>query len=466
MAVHLLHYSDVETALDEPEQCGALAGTLAALADDDTVRLGSGDNTAPGALSLATTGRIALSFFEAVDPDADTFGNHDFDFGPETARELAEDAPQQYLCANAVVDGERFAAEATRPSTLVEAGTETLGVVGVSHPKTAVMNPAAEGVEFEDPIPHVRREASRLREAGADYVVVTSHCGQVDEEIAAETDVDAIVGGHVHDVHESVVDGTAVVRPGRAGRYVSEVVIDGDGDARTAIHQVDDGHVDRDVVRTLREARAEHGLDEVVTIVEEPIQRTEEAATTAGSRLGNLVVDALRWKTGADVALSPPGGIRSGEPLSGEITVADIVSLSPYDDELAVVELSGEQLREAFVAVPFGYHDEGHPDQFCTHVSGARLVWDDEAGELLEATVDGEPIDHDGTYTIAVDDYLVDTDHVNDAFDEGDVVERHGVAREAIVEFAREVDLDGGFERRVERPVLQRREVNFSPDAE
>ncbi|SDJ36310.1 2',3'-cyclic-nucleotide 2'-phosphodiesterase/5'-or 3'-nucleotidase, 5'-nucleotidase family [Halovenus aranensis] len=452
MTVRLLHYSDLETALDEPEQCGALAGTIAALRDEETVLVGSGDNTAPGALSLETTGRIAVSFFELVEPDADTFGNHDFDFGSDTARELADAAPQEWLCANATVDGERFADAETEPSTLVEAGAEQVGIVGVAHPKTDVMNPAAEDVTFEDPVQAVRQEANRLREAGADYVVVISHCGRTDERIAAETDVDAVVGGHVHDVHEAVVEGTAVVRPGRAGRYVSEVVL-GD-DARTAVHQVDDGHVDDDVVALLREKHSEYGLDEVVTTVETPIPRTEEAATTAGSTIGSLVTDALRWKTGADVALSPPGGIRSGDPLVGDVTVSDIISLSPYEDELALVELSGERLREAFVAVPFGYHDDGFPDRHCSHVSGARLRWDDEVGELVEATVDGEPLDPDETYTLAADDYVIETNHVNDAFGEDDVIERYGLGRDAIVEFAREVGFDGETTRRVERPRL------------
>ncbi len=453
MAVHLLHYSDMETALDEPEQCGALVGTLDALADEDTVLVGTGDNTAPGALSIATKGRAALSFFETVEPDVDTFGNHDFDFGPETARELARRAPQQWLCANATVDGNRFASGVSQPSTVVEAGDDRVGIIGVAHPKTAVMNPAAEGVEFEDPVPHVRREAEKLREEGADFVVVASHCGRIDERIARETDVDAVLGGHVHDVYENVVDGTAIVRPGRAGRYVSEVVLD--GTATTAVHQVDDGHVDRTVVRKLRQELADHDLDEVVTTVETPIPRTEEAATTAGSRIGNLVTDALRWKADADVALSPPGGIRSGDPLEGEITVADIIGLSPYEDELAEVELSGERLRDAFVAVPFGYHSDDYPDRHCSHVSGIHLVWDDDAGELLDATVGGEPIDPDETYAIAVDDYMIETDHVNDVFDADDVIERHGLGRDALVEFAREVGFNGGFEQRVERPRLE-----------
>jgi 2',3'-cyclic-nucleotide 2'-phosphodiesterase (5'-nucleotidase family) len=452
MSVTILHYSDVETALDEPEQCGALAGTLDALRDDDTIVLGSGDNTAPGALSLATDGAIALSFFDAVEPAADTFGNHDFDFGHETAAQLAADAPQPWLCANAKIGDERFADDATEPRTLVDAGDTSVGIIGVAHPKTGVMNPAAEAVSFEDPVPLVRRHASALRRAGAEYVVVTSHCGSIDEKIARETDVDAIVGGHIHDVYEGIIDGTAVVRPGRAGRYVSEVVL-GD-DPQTAIHSVDDGHVDESLTGTLTEALTAHGLNEVATTVDDPIERTEDAATVSGSRLGNLVTDALRWKADADVALSPPGGIRSGDPLSGEITVADIVSLSPYEDDLAVVELSGDQLRDAFIAVPLGYHNDDFPERYSSHVSGAHFVWDDEAGEVVELTVDGSPVDPQEQYRVAVADYLVHTDHVNDAFDEDDVVERCGLARDAIVDFARAVGFSGGFERRVKRPAL------------
>jgi 2',3'-cyclic-nucleotide 2'-phosphodiesterase (5'-nucleotidase family) len=146
--------------------------------------------------------------------------------------------------------------------------------------------------------------------------------------------------------------------------------------------------------------------------------------------------------------------MRAGEPLVGEVTVADLVALTPYEDDLVVVELSGERLREAFVGVPFGYHDDGYPDTHCSHVSGASVVWDDAAGELLNATVGGRPIDAHETYTVATADYLVETDHVNEAFGPEDVVSSHGLAREAIVEYARAEGLDPSLEGRISRPEL------------
>jgi len=454
MVVRILHYSDLETVLDDPERSAALAGTIAARRGEDSVLIGSGDNTAPGALSLATDGRAALRFFRAVDPDADTFGNHDFDFGSGTARELAAEAPQPWLCANAERDGGRFAADATKPGRLVEADGSLVGIVGVAHPRTDEINPAANGIRFTDPVPAIRAEAAALRERGADRVVVASHCGRNDERIARETDVDAVLGGHVHDVHTATIDGTAVVRPGRAGRYVSEVTLG--GEPEIAVHEVTDRHVDGELAGALRELLATHGLDEVVATAQEAIPRTEESVTVAESQVGNLVADALRWRAEADVAISPPGAVRAGDPIAGEVTVADLLGLTPYDDDLVVVELPGDRLREAFVAVPFGYHDGGHPDRYCSHVSGCRVVWDDVTGELRDASVGGEPIDPDGRYTIAVADYMVETDHVNAAFGEDDVVERHGLANQAIVDYAREVGIQPSIEGRIERPGLDR----------
>jgi 2',3'-cyclic-nucleotide 2'-phosphodiesterase (5'-nucleotidase family) len=451
VSVHLLHYSDLETAIDSPGQCARLAGEIAARRGPETLVVGSGDNTAPGALSLATEGAAAAEFFRAVDPDADTFGNHEFDFGPGRARELAGMAPQPWLCANATVDGERFAADETRPHRLVDAG-EPVGVVGVAHPRTDEINPGAEGVTFHDPVPVVRERAATLRSAGATAVVVVSHCGYNDETIAAETDVDAVLGGHVHDIYTDIIEGTAVVRPGRGGQAFAELRL---GEEPTVtVHEVGDDHVDESLATGLRDLMAAHGLDRTVATVDEPISRTEAATTVAESPIGNVVVDAFRWQSGADIALSPPGAIRSGDPLHGDVTVADLVALTPYDDDLLVVELTGERLREAFVAVPFGYHNDGHPEEFCSHVSGATVVWDDDAGELVHAAVDGDPVATDRSYTLAVPEYLVETNHVNDAFGPADVVDRYGLARDAIVAFARERGLDPRLDGRIRRPAL------------
>ena len=453
MSLRLLHYSDLETALDDPERCARLAGTLAARRDGDTVVIGTGDNTAPGALSLATEGRAALEFFRTVSPDVDTFGNHDFDFGPEVARRNAGDAPQAWLCANATRDGERFAADVgVEPGAVVETDDYRVGVVGVAHPETVGINPAAEGVTFSDPVPAVREEAAALRERGVDRVVVASHCGNGDARIARETDVDVVLGGHVHDVHVETVDDTLTVRPGRGGTYVAEVEFE--PSTAATVREVDDGHRDDDLAAALRDTLARHGLDETVATVADPVELTEESVMAAESRAGNFVADALRWGAGADVAISPAGALRADGALDGDVTAAQVINLTPYEDDLAVVSLSGDRLLDALAELPLGYHLDDFPPRYCSHVSGARVVWDDGDGVLRAATVGGEPVDPDREYTLTVADYLIETDHVSSAYGEGDVVRRCGVAHEAVVDYAREHGIAPEVEGRIERPAL------------
>src|SRR6056297_535602 len=114
MAPRLLHYSDVENVYDSPERVGRLAGLLRDLRAEspaETILAGSGDNTSPGVLALVADGAQALDFYEVVEPDVATFGNHEFDHGLPALRRLVRESPQQWVSANVWADreaGERF----------------------------------------------------------------------------------------------------------------------------------------------------------------------------------------------------------------------------------------------------------------------------------------------------------------------------------------------------------------------
>lgn len=133
MTAQILHYADVENAYDTPERVGRLAGAITTLHDDATVLTGGGDNTAPGVLSLVCDGEQAQDFYKAVKPVVDVYGNHDFDNGFDAARRTAREFPGTWLNANAILNGDRFAAAATTPTTIVEAG-DTPSALSASPP--------------------------------------------------------------------------------------------------------------------------------------------------------------------------------------------------------------------------------------------------------------------------------------------------------------------------------------------
>lgn len=450
MSLRLLHYADIENAYDDPERIGRLAGLIGSLRDEETVVCGAGDNTAPGVLSLVTQGRQALDFFRTVEPDAEVFGNHDFDYGIDTARAHASDSPQPWLCANVFADDERFAAEAgTLAHTVVEAGGHRVGLIGVTTPDTPVMTPEAGELDFTNPVSAATASATRLPD-DIDALVVLSHCGD-DTDLAVALGADAILGGHDHNEHTARVDGTLLARPGANGRWLLEVEFG--GEPTVTRHAVADGPLNERVAAALRARMAETGLTETVATLDHPLVVDDRARMGGESRVGNFVTDALRWRTDSDVAMLR-AGIRENDPLSGSVTAADLIGVLPFDNDLCVLRLTGEQLLESFRELSVSYRYPDAPDWWFGHVSGATVVWDDRENRLMEARVGSGRVDSDETYTVGVDAHHVESTHLFSAFDESDVVRTAGKAYEALVEYAREHGIHPEIEGRIRRPAF------------
>lgn len=452
MDLRLLQYADVETAYDDPERIGRLAGLIDELRDSGTVVCGAGDNTGPGVLSVVTEGRQALDFFRRVDPAVETFGNHDFDHGVAALLRIVEKSPQTWVCANAVRDGTPFAAtEGVVPWTVLERDGHRVGIVGIAHPETAELNPNAAGVEFTAPLPAVERSVDALRDEGVDRIVVVSHLGD-DTEIARSVDVDVILGGHDHEKLVTRVDDTLVCRPGGSGRFLLEVSFEG-ASVTVTHHTVTDGPLDTHMESTLRDRMDATGLNDVVGTADHPIVCDLMACKQAESRLGNLITDADRWKTDADVALNSGGGFRRRPPLSGEVTAFDLVSITPFDADLVVLDVDGARLRETLTDLSLEHAPDNLPGWQFGHVSGARLVWDDDAAQLRESRVGGDPIDPDARYELATTEFFV-AHELFPVFGPDDVVERYGRQYDAVVEYVHETGLDPELDGRIRRPTL------------
>jgi len=458
MPARLLHYSDVENAFDDPDRIGRLAGLLTDLDGDDAVVVGSGDNTAPGVLSLVTEGRHSLPFFEAIGAAFDTFGNHDFDYGPDATRALVAESPQTWLTANVrETDGSPFAAAHTEPWVVRDVDGVRVGFFGVTTPATTSINPNATDVQFADPISAGVRAADACRDAGAEFVVAVSHLGTDDEDLAVAADVDVVLGGHVHSEAVERVDGTVLLRPGVNGHVAYEVELadpgaDGEGDRERVVvsrHVAADAPVHEGVADAMRDQMASAELDEVVAFVEDPIERSHTEAFRGESRIGNFVADAYRWATDADVGLQNSGGVREGDPLEGEVTIADVMSVVPFQEPVAVCELTGAELRETIRQASGASLAFGEPDWWHAHLSGASVVWDREDEAVVALRVDGEPVDDDATYTLATTDYLFHTDHEFPALDAEHRVDLGDVQYEVLAAYAREHGLDPRLEGRV-----------------
>lgn len=122
------------------------------------------------------------------------------------------------------------------------------------------------------------------------------------------------------------------------------------------------------------------------------------------SRLGNFVSDACISEAGkvfdpsdgkqADLAFFNNGGLRRALP-KGNITRGDVFELMPFENELVVLTLNGENLKKIF---NFIASKDGTP------VSGVRFQIKDH--EAVNIKINNESLDTSKIYKVLTSDYL------------------------------------------------------------
>ncbi len=142
--------------------------------------------------------------------------------------------------------------------------------------------------------------------------------------------------------------------------------------------------------------------------------RKEETA------IGNLIADAIREKTGADMVLFNSGGIRASL-YAGDVFTSDIGELLPYSNKLVVLEVTGDVIYQMLENSISEMMYQGTPGGRFLQVSGLAYEFQvkpdteiAEAGKIepMEATLtrvtlpDGSILDRTATYRIAVTDYM------------------------------------------------------------
>ncbi len=72
----------------------------------------------------------------------------------------------------------------------------------------------------------------------------------------------------------------------------------------------------------------------------------DENGRVSETNLGDLVTDAMRARSGADVAIDCAGSIRTNIP-EGEFAVRDVLAVYPFGNHVTMMEITGQQLLDA-----------------------------------------------------------------------------------------------------------------------
>lgn len=357
----------------------------------------------------------------------------------------------QYLAANVV---NTKTGKTALPATWVKkVGTERIGFIGMTLEGTpTIVSPAGiVGYSFLDEVEAGNKAAKALQKKGVQAIVVLLHEGGFQTngpysgctgitgpivEIAQKmsSKVDALITGHTHSPYACKIrdpkgNFRSVTSASSFGRVISEVNLK----ISTKTHDVvrrSVKAVNHLVTRDVPQDRATRAIVEkwvakaagpgnrVVGTVREDIRRS--ASRGAESSLPNLIADAQKASTGAQVAFMNPGGVRAdllvnnqtGGEAPGQITYREAYNVQPFSNIMQSFNMTGAEIdklleqqwmtgRAAGEVLRFGISDGFTYSWSRTAPNGNKV-------DPASIKLNGVPVDPNASYRVAANNFIAD----------------------------------------------------------
>jgi len=308
--------------------------------------------------------------------DAMAVGNHEYNFGLKVLEKARNEANFPWLSANTY--DKTSQKPHYKPYVVKEVAGVRIGILGLTTPGIPYWDnpPNYAGLEFHEPVAEARKWVPILRDQErADVVVVAMHMGlgedlrtgevspgQVPHENEAITiakevpGVDVIFMGHTHrDVPSLYINGVLLTQANHWGRHL----------ARADVYLQKTGTNWRVYAKSARTIPADDRVEpdpEVVKIAE-PYDRETEGwlSKVVGESSEELTARDARFRDTAILDLIQKVQLEAGKAdvsmvasfnqeariEKGQVSVRDIAGLYVYENTLVVLEVTGQQLKDA-----------------------------------------------------------------------------------------------------------------------
>ena len=389
----------------------------------NTIFLLSGDTISPSVESITYKGAQMIDAWNQVGLDYSVFGNHEFDYGDEVLVQRMKESKFKWLGANVVnaSTGKTFAD--TPPFDVREIGGVRVGIFGITLPETKTTSKPGPTTEFRDPCDTAKQVVPRMRAAGAQAVVALTHLALAQDKALARcaaeagAKIDVIIGGHEHTLLQSSSGGTPIFKMTADARELGRIDLNIDP-ATNRVESVDweiipvnssvpDDPAFAPVVEKYAKLTAE--LSQPVGSTNVPLDARSATSRSEETNVADFIADAFRKDSGADVALINGGSIRADDVLpAGELTVRDVLSILPFGNDLAVIEVTGDVLLQALEHGVSLTGPGAEPGRF-PQVSGVRFSFDASKppqSRVSGVEVNGRPLDPKKTYTLVTTSFV------------------------------------------------------------
>lgn len=317
-----------------------------------------------------------MLIMSSLNYDAMAVGNHEYNFGLKVLEKARSEAEFPWLSANTY--NKSTQKTHYKPYIVKEVAGVRIGILGFTTPGVPNWDnpPNYAGLEFHQPLVEARKWVPILRDQEkADVVVIAMHMGlgedlrtgdvnpgQVPHEnqaiaIAKEVPgVDVIFMGHTHrDVPSMYINGVLLTQANHWGRHL----------ARADLYLQKSAAGWRVYAKSARTIPADDRVDPDPNVVKlaEPYDHETQAwlSRTIGESAEALTAREARFRDTAILDLIQKVQLEAGKAdvsmvasfnseariAKGPVSVRDIAGLYVYENTLAVLEVTGQQLKEA-----------------------------------------------------------------------------------------------------------------------
>jgi 2',3'-cyclic-nucleotide 2'-phosphodiesterase (5'-nucleotidase family) len=241
----------------------------------------------------------------------------------------------------------------------------------------------------------------------ADIIILLSHLGiEADERIALEfPDIDVILGGHTHHFLEKgkQVENTLIAAAGKYGEFVGRVILQ--VDEHKMIHRKEAILYSFENLPVQEETdvffkKGKELLQQKVTTLSAPLPSNPFQET----KLAQVLCEALREWCEADCSFINAGLLLG--PLSGDVSLYDLLTICPHPINPCKIELTGQELHAVLMETKDDSLTKRHLKGlgFRGTVIGTFVYSRIGIAENNSIYLNGQELDPDKRYTLALPD--------------------------------------------------------------
>lgn len=389
---------------------------------DRTIIVDGGDLIQGSGYTALSKGQMMPNIIKNMGYDVIIPGNWEVVYGKDIMMGIMKDYDTDVIIQNMYHDQSE---EPLFPAySIKEIEGVRIGFMGINDPDVPIrQNPIfSEGIGFSGLDYKLKKMIDDIKvKEKIDVLFLVTHIGIFKQvELASNPiseNVDYILGNDTHERVREMIQGkyAKVTEPGAFGSFVGKLslhFVDGKlvGDVYELIDVDPDVYpADKSIQNLVDEAKAPYTdhLETVIGYTSTPIYRY----LTVENPMDNMITNAARWKTGADIAIS--NGFRFGNPIVPEdgklapITRANLWNLIPVNEPIKTGKATGKQIKDWLEKEMHNAFSQNPTERFggwLVRFSGMKVNFNSQNERGLRISsiiVKGEEMQDDKYYTIS-----------------------------------------------------------------